>query len=144
MNQCFLGLGCNQNQPIRQLYLARQFIHQLPRTFCLNQSPIIQTEAFGITRQPSFYNQILEIHTQLNPEELLNHCHQIEKKLGRIRYLPWGPRAIDIDILIYENFFLKTPKLTIPHPQIYSRPFVTKQLEEFKNSLINKILSKII
>ena len=142
MNQCFLGLGANQSNPIQKLHLAKKAIQKLPKTEFNACSDIIQTKAFGVTRQPDFFNQIFEIYTYLQPLELLEKCQKIEKELGRVRYLPWGPRVIDIDVLIYADRILNTNKLKLPHPQIYTRPFVTAQLDLFNSKRVDHTLKQ--
>jgi 2-amino-4-hydroxy-6-hydroxymethyldihydropteridine diphosphokinase len=140
MIQTFLGLGSNQQDPVRQIYLAIDAIKQLPETYFITMRPVIKTAAFGVIRQPLFYNTVVQIETALPPFRLLKHLQAIEITLGRRRYLPWGPRIIDIDILIYGNFFLRTPTLTLPHPQIWEREFVGMQLLELESPIIKKIL----
>jgi 2-amino-4-hydroxy-6-hydroxymethyldihydropteridine diphosphokinase len=80
--------------------------------------------------QDSFYNIVIQVKTELEPYELLQRCQEIEKDLGRVRDLRWGPRTIDIDILTYENFRISTKDLTIPHPYMEKREFVLAPLRE--------------
>ena len=129
MNYAFLSLGANQQDPIRTIQLANQKIQALTGTYISHASEIFLTTPFGVTQQPLFYNQVMKIYTDLNPFALLNACQRIEQQLGRVRHLPWGPRAIDIDILAYENFTIKHPLLTLPHPQIWERSFITQALK---------------
>lgn len=136
MIECFLGLGSNQQDPVRVLHQAFQKITSLPSTAMGKSADIILTEPFGITGQPRFYNQVIQILTHLTPLQLLSHLLQIEHQLGKVRDKCWGPRIIDIDLLIYGKTFLKTKELTIPHPQIWQRDFVKEQLLEFNNPLI--------
>lgn len=129
MNLIFLSLGANQQDPIRTIYLANQKIQALPRTSILHASDIFPSEPFGVTQQPLFYNQVLKLHTLLSPLHFLDACQTIETQLGRVRHLPWGPRAIDIDILCYNQLELSHPRLTLPHPQIFTRPFIENALK---------------
>jgi 2-amino-4-hydroxy-6-hydroxymethyldihydropteridine diphosphokinase len=141
MIETYLGIGSNQQDPPRQIYQAITKIKQLPSTRFLNHRELILTPAFGVVRQPSFYNTIIHIETHLTPERLLSLLQAIEVKLGRKRYLPWGPRVIDIDVLIYGNEKRRSKRLKLPHPQIWERDFVTRQLIEFDSSLIKKLLN---
>ena len=93
-----------------------------------------------MTRQAQFYNTVAHIETQLSATYLLKILQDLEILLGRRRFLPWGPRIIDIDILIYGNEKRQTRQLTLPHPQIWERPYVTQQLLEFDSTLIKKVL----
>lgn len=142
MIETYLGLGSNQQDPIRQIQLAMASIKQLPNSRFLSYREIIKTPPFGVTRQAAFYNTIVHIETYLTPENLLTTLQDIEIRLGRRRYLPWGPRIIDIDILIYGDKTCQDAKLTLPHPQIWARQFVNTQLLEFDSALIKKILQQ--
>lgn len=136
MIECYLGLGANQQDPARVLHQAKNQLQKLEKTQIGICAPIIQTEPFGILGQPIFYNQVIQIWTHLTPQQLLEKIHRIEKKLGRIRNLAWGPRKIDIDILIYGKTQQQNQTLTLPHPQIWERPFVSRQLQDINTSLI--------
>ncbi len=100
MIECYLGLGANQQDPVRVLHMAKNKLHTLPNTHIGKYAPIIQTPPFGVLGQPIFYNQVIQIWTSLSPENIADRNSKIEKTLGRIRNLVWGPRKVDIDILI--------------------------------------------
>lgn len=136
MIECYLGLGANQQDPVRILNQASFKISQISRTFIGQSAKIILTEPFGIKGQPLFYNQVIQIFSELPALELLYHLQKIEIELGKTPNLSWGPRKVDIDLLIYGQTFLNTTELILPHPQIWQRPFVTQQLLEFKSELI--------
>lgn len=140
MIECFLGLGANQQEPVRVLHRAKKWLQSLPDTYIGQYAPIIQTPPFGVLGQPIFYNQVIQIWTSLTPEVLLQKIQKIEKTLGRVRNMAWGPRKIDIDILIYGKNTQTTEKLTLPHPQIWQRPFVTSQLQSFNSPLVKHFL----
>jgi len=93
-------------------------------------SSVYETTAWGLENQADFYNLALEIKTSLPPDELLSTCQDIEIKLARTREILWGPRTIDIDILLYENVKLSGQSLTIPHKYLLERSFVTIPLAE--------------
>lgn len=141
MIECFLGLGANQQDPVRVLNQANHQLRKLSDTQYLKSSEILTTAPFGITGQPIFYNQVVQVYTELPPFDLLNKILDIEKKLGKIKNNAWGPRKVDIDILIYGNIYLRTVQLTLPHPQIWQRCFVKKSLLEFNSPLVYKYYS---
>ncbi|NBX84167.1 MAG: 2-amino-4-hydroxy-6-hydroxymethyldihydropteridine diphosphokinase [Gammaproteobacteria bacterium] len=129
MKYAFLSIGANQQDPIRTIHLANHKIQAIAGTCIIHASEIFQTLPFGVTQQPLFYNQVMHICTHIDPFQLLRACQHIELQLGRVRHLPWGPRAIDIDILAYENFTIRHPRLVLPHPQIWERSFINKALK---------------
>ncbi len=93
-------------------------------------SAIYETSAWGKVDQPSFFNQVVAIDTQLDPQRLLDRILAIEVALGRVRDEKWGPRIIDIDILFYDQHVVNDPNLTIPHIGIPDRRFVLEPLNE--------------
>jgi 2-amino-4-hydroxy-6-hydroxymethyldihydropteridine diphosphokinase len=96
----------------------------------LRRSGLYETAAWGIENQPDFLNQVLELETTLSPEELLNCLLDIEQEMGRIRVEKFGPRTIDLDILLYGSHIVQTAVLAIPHPRIAERRFVLEPLSE--------------
>jgi 2-amino-4-hydroxy-6-hydroxymethyldihydropteridine diphosphokinase len=142
MIECYLGLGANQQDPVRMLNQAASKIAKIKNISMGRSAKIILTEPFGIIGQPLFYNQVVQIFSTLPPLVLLLHLQKIEIELGKIPNLSWGPRKIDIDLLIYGQMYLNTPKLCLPHPQIWQRSFVTQQLLEFNSELIAFYLQK--
>lgn len=124
MSKAWLGLGANIDDRNAALTRAMQQISALPTTRIVKKSNIIESEPWGITDQPAFLNMAIEIETALPPVELLKALLLIETDMGRIRKEKWGPRVIDIDILMYDNLIINTPELTLPHPYITQRSFV--------------------
>jgi 2-amino-4-hydroxy-6-hydroxymethyldihydropteridine diphosphokinase len=110
----------------------------------IRQSAIYETAAWGITDQPSFLNQVLEINTSLSPEELLNSLLSIEHELGRIRAEKNGARTIDIDILYFGTKIIAKPGLSIPHDRISIRRFVLVPLAELIPAFIDPKTGKSI
>ncbi|MFA5060214.1 MAG: 2-amino-4-hydroxy-6-hydroxymethyldihydropteridine diphosphokinase [Candidatus Omnitrophota bacterium] len=105
-------------------------------------SHVIETKPVGGPKgQNDYLNAAAKGTTELTPGKLLRTLKSIEKKLGRKKGLRYGPRLIDIDILIYENKWIKTPKLTIPHPRMLKREFVLKPLKEIAPKLVKELLS---
>lgn len=107
-----------------------------------NSSKLYETAAWGKTDQPSFLNQVLEVQTVLQPEEVLHTINTIEHELGRERFEHWGARVIDIDILFYDDLVQQTQRLTIPHPQLHTRRFTLTPLAEIAPDLKHPILNK--
>ena len=136
MNQVYIGLGTNIEP--RESYLKKA-IHQLFQHDAINitkQSSIYETEPVGFTEQSHFLNMVLEINTSLTPLALLDVCQGIESHLGRERVIRFGPRTIDLDILLYNNENMKTERLTIPHPRMHERGFVLTPLAEIAPNAI--------
>lgn len=107
-------------------------------------SSIYETAAWGLKEQPNFYNQALKIETELNATELLEHILTIEKSLGRIRKLKYGPRTIDIDILFFGDEIIEQPYLTIPHPELQNRRFALQCLVEIAPEILHPVFGKTI
>jgi len=126
----YLSLGSNLGEKKANLEKAIQQLKNTPGIELEKISSLYETEAWGGVEQDSFYNIVIQVKTELEPYELLQRCQEIEKDLGRVRDLRWGPRTIDIDILTYENFRISTKDLTIPHPYMEKREFVLAPLRE--------------
>ena len=131
----FLGLGSNVGDRREYLRRAVDLISATCGTH-RRSSGLFETEPWGNKRQSVFLNQVVEIKTHHQPRELLDHCQTIEHTLLRRRFLRWGPRTIDIDILLYGNVMLKEEGLTIPHPGLKSRRFVLVPLAELVPDLM--------
>lgn len=130
MNLCYLSLGSNQRTPERQLRCALNAIQRLPNTSITKTSSFYWSKAWGLCTQQNFCNLTLEIRTRLPPKGLLKLCQQIEKNQGRVRKRKWGPRTLDIDIILYADRRIRTKELTIPHPYCGIRDFVIIPLLE--------------
>ncbi len=130
MSFLVLGLGSNLGNSHETIRLA---IAQLNSCFgkYIEVSCLFQSESFGEIIQPDYLNLIVvyDVNNK-NPMQCLNECQRIENELGRIRKEKWGPRTIDIDILFYDQLFVNTPNLTIPHPHINDRSFVVEPLSQ--------------
>ncbi len=100
-------------------------------------SSFYETEPVGIKDQPWFINAVARLETSLEPQKLHRLCKDIEKKMGRKKGLKWGPRIIDIDILLYDQEIIETKKLTVPHPQLHKRAFVLIPLAELDNDIVH-------
>lgn len=137
MHACHLLLGSNQGDRSGFLELARHALSDLGQMEAT--SDLYETAAWGLTDQPSFLNQAICISTELDPEPLLQKILNIESNLGRIRTEKYGPRTIDIDILLYEDIVLRTAQLTLPHPELPNRRFALTALAEIAGSRVHPI-----
>lgn len=106
---------------------------------CMSTSSFYETTPWGKTDQPSFLNQAIQLETNLSPEDLLKALLKIELDLGRIRTEKYGPRTIDIDILLYGNEIIEQPQLQIPHPQLANRRFALLPLLELNPQLVHPV-----
>lgn len=139
MNRCYLSLGSNKKFPERQIRTALKNIRAIPCTSISKVSKFEWTKAWGVESQQDFCNALIEVKTTLDPFLLLTHCQKIEKKQGRTRKKHWGPRTIDIDIILYGLRKINQPRLKVPHPYYLERDFIRRPLEElYKVRLTNR------
>ena len=122
-SQIFLSLGSNLNDPVSQIQRAIKTLASLVST--IECAPLYHSKPLGPQDQPDFVNTVISGYTDLSPKELLITIKRIERQQYRVKTKHWGPRTIDIDILFYGNIQIKTPDLTIPHKELFNRPFVT-------------------
>lgn len=133
--KAYLSIGSNLGNRGDYLQAAVEKLDSHNGIEIYKVSSIYETEPWGLTEQPAFWNQALEIETQLEPLELLKICQDVENTLGRERTLRWGPRTIDIDILLYGDMLCELPELTLPHPHMEARAFVMEPLKEIAPDL---------
>lgn len=110
----------------------------------LQKSSLYQTAAWGMTDQADFLNQVIEIETAENPAEILTNLLAIELHFGRIRDVRWGPRSLDLDLLLFGNEQVNSPQLTLPHPRIQDRKFILIPLVEIAPYTLHPILGKSV
>ena len=134
-NTAFVGLGSNIGERYQYLVQAIQLLANHREIFLVNYSSVYETDPVGYENQDLFLNMVIEIKTTLSAEVLLEACMQIEYQLGRKREIKWGPRTIDLDILLYNQENIETEKLIIPHPRMAERAFVMVPLLEIKPDL---------
>jgi 2-amino-4-hydroxy-6-hydroxymethyldihydropteridine diphosphokinase len=125
----YLGLGSNLGRRARNLSAARRRLRQRGARI-LRQSRVIETEPWGVADQPRFLNQVVEVEWGGTPRELLRTIKAVEREGGRTSARRWGPRVIDVDILLFDAERMATHALQLPHPRIAERPFVMKSLRE--------------
>jgi len=123
-----LGLGTNIGTREQNLKDALAALTLLPHTHILKKSPVYETKPYGYAEQSDFLNMAVLAETDLPPESMLGACLGIEAALGRVRLFKNGPRIIDIDVLLAENYCSDTPHLCVPHPEIRNRSFVLQPL----------------
>jgi 2-amino-4-hydroxy-6-hydroxymethyldihydropteridine diphosphokinase len=134
-----LSLGSNLGVRRENLEAALAALGQLPETSLTRRSRIYETEPYGVTEQPDFLNMAVEIETGLQPLELLEAIKRIEHRLGRQHTEHWGPRNIDIDIVLWGDWVLETDRLTVPHPDYRRRAFVLIPLAEIVPEAVDPI-----
>ena len=130
MNQVFIGIGSNKNHPYFRIYSVLKQINRLKSTFIVKKSSLYETKPLGPQGQPNFINAVIEIKTSFNPHELLGELQNLERQHNRKKTKKWGPRSIDLDILIYNKIIMDSKNLIIPHPGLEYREFVLIPLYE--------------
>lgn len=132
----YVALGSNLGQ--REVFLAqaRRSIAQLPRTRLLRETAAEETAPIGPVEQGPFLNQMIAIETELSPRELLGELLKIEEAAGRVRTARWGPRTLDLDIVLFERQSVSEPDLTIPHRELSNRPFWLRELIELRSARV--------
>ena len=144
MNRVFLGLGSNQGDRLAYLSRAVQALGALPGTRVCQMAPMYDTEPVG-PPQPRYLNTVVELDTSLSPLELLDAVKRLERELGRAPTAErWGPRIIDLDIVLYEQLVMDTPHLTIPHPRMHLRRFVLEPLAQLAPDARHPVLHHTI
>jgi len=124
----FIGLGSNLNHPESQLQRAIKALAKLPQTQLVVLSCVYRSRPIGPVQQPDFLNAVALLHTALKPMALLDRLQEIETQQQRIRNVHWGPRTIDLDILLYGDQEIYTERLAVPHPRLSERNFVLRPL----------------
>lgn len=136
----YIGLGSNIGNKIEACLKAIELLASAGRV--TRASSLYCTEPVGYAEQEDFVNAVVEIETALSATELLKACQSIEDRLGRRRTVRWGPRTMDLDILLYGDAVLETPELSIPHPLMASRRFVLVPLCEIAPHALHPLLKK--
>lgn len=126
----YLGFGSNLGDRPAILDEVMRTLSQTPQVIITRRSSLYETQPVGFLDQPDFLNAVIEVKTTLTPRELLGLVLRLEENHGRVRNLRWGPRVIDIDILLYGEVALAEPDLTVPHPRLTERAFALVPLAE--------------
>lgn len=134
-NQAYIALGSNIEDRFTYLTNAINELNKHEKIKVVNISSIYETDPVGYTEQSPFLNMVVSVMTTLNPHDLLAECLHIEFVLGRKREIKWGPRTVDLDILLYNQENMETDTLIIPHPRMHERAFVLIPLLEIASHL---------
>ncbi len=132
----FIGMGSNLDDPVAQLTRALAALKQLPRSRELAHSSLYRSAPMGPAGQPDYVNAVIELETELGALDLLSGLQAIEQAQGRVRTgLRWGPRTLDLDLLLYGEEIIELPALHVPHPGMTERNFVLYPLHEIAPSI---------
>lgn len=146
----YIGLGSNLEDPVQQLKTALQELDQLPDTRLTQASSLYSSKPVGPQDQPDFVNAVAQLETSLEPLALLDQLQALEHAHRRVRERHWGPRTLDLDLLLFGDQIMSHPRLTVPHAHMHERGFVLLPLAEISPNLslpgkgsITDILSNI-
>jgi len=135
----YIGIGSNLGNRQKNCLRAIELLEKKDITV-KKRSSMYETEPWGVKDQPQFINMALEVETELEPHELLKILKDVEREVGRGVTFKWGPRMIDLDILLFNDLFLREDNLQIPHPLMHERDFVLKPLCEIAPDRIHPLL----
>jgi 2-amino-4-hydroxy-6-hydroxymethyldihydropteridine diphosphokinase len=138
----YVGLGANLGDPRRQLQEALARLAAAEEVELLKASAFYLNPPLGPPDQPWYVNAVAQVRTRLEPEELLRVLRQVEEDLGRVRGEHWGPRVIDLDLLLYDGVIISGPELVLPHPEMHCRAFVLVPLAEIAPQAWHPVLGK--
>lgn len=142
--KAFVGLGSNLGEREAMIRLALDDLARLPGTRLLRASSLYDTEPVGDAEQPNFLNAVAQLETGLTARQLLWNLLLIEKRLGRVRTRRWGPRVIDLDLLLYGSLVVEEDDLQLPHPELTRRSFVLVPLVELDPLLVHPVTGETL
>lgn len=140
----YLGFGTNLGDRKKNLAQAVNGLNDRPDFNVIRTSGIYETEPWGLTEQPNFLNMVAEITTSISPRELLERVKKLERDMGREDGPRFGPRLIDVDILLLEDLVVDEPDLQVPHARLHLRAFVLVPLTELTPDSIHPVLGETI
>ena len=140
----YIGIGSNLDNPIHQVNEAILNIKKLPKTYFIVTSSLYESSPMGPSNQPNYINAVVAILTLLGSHDLLDELQSIEVQQKRIRSKKWGPRTIDLDLLVFSNEMMNNQSLILPHPGIQNRNFVLAPLVEIAPDLVVKGLGNVV
>ncbi len=140
----YIGLGSNIGDRAENLKRAIDFLKTKEGFEVKKGSSYYETKPVGFKEQGWFLNAVVEVETSLSPEGILRVCQEIEDEMGRKRGVRWGPRIIDLDILLYGDSIIDREDLKIPHPLMHNRKFVLVPLVEIAPEVIHPVLKKTV
>ena len=142
--RAFIGAGANLGEPIRQIRRAREALAKSPGVRLLGASSFYRAQPVGPIPQPPFVNAVFELECAMNPAELLALLLEVERGLGRERKERWGPRVIDLDLLLHGAAVVSAPGLRVPHPRLGERRFALAPLAELAPDLAHPVLGRSV
>lgn len=140
----YLGIGANLGDKEKNIQTAISFFKEHPLCKLGKISSLLFSKPYGVKDQDDFLNGVFGIQTLMTPREILACIREIEEKLQRVRTMHWGPRTIDVDILLYDNLICREEDLIIPHIEMHKRDFVLKPLCEIAPYILHPIYQKNI
>lgn len=143
-HRAYLALGSNIGDREGYIKKAVELLKAHPQIRVLAVSPLYNTAPVGFIDQPDFLNGAVAVDTVLMPHELLDVCLGIEKRLGRVRTVRWGPRTIDIDLLLYDDLVINDEDLALPHPRMHERAFVLQPLCDIAPDAVHPVYDKTV
>ena len=137
--KAFVGLGSNLGDREAQIRVALDELARLPGTRVARASSLYDSEPVGEVEQPNFLNAVAQLDTELTARQLLWNLLLVERRLGRVRSARWGPRTIDLDLLLYGDLVVEEPDFQVPHPELTRRSFVLVPLVEIDPLLVHPV-----
>jgi 2-amino-4-hydroxy-6-hydroxymethyldihydropteridine diphosphokinase len=135
VTRAYVGLGANLGPREATLHRAVELLAGAAGVDVLAVSALRETEPVGVVEQPPFLNGAVAVETTLSPRALLDVLLEVERSLGRVRAERWGPRVVDLDLLVYSDVVLEEPGLHVPHPRLHERRFALEPLAELDPEL---------
>lgn len=136
MKRCYVGLGANLDGPVARVGEAITHLEHWPDCALSARSSLYASAPWGEVEQPDFVNAVVALETRLRPHEMMDALLELERTMGRKRDgRRWGPRRIDLDLLVYDRVRKNSPELTLPHPRLHERAFVLVPLAEIAPDL---------
>ena len=144
MTEVFVGIGSNVGDRTATIAFARQALDELSQTALVDMSPVYETEPVGPIPQGSYLNAVARLQTSLDPELLLAAMEAIEHQAGRVapaHRVKWGPRSLDLDILLFGHRIIRNGRLVVPHPRMHERWFVLRPLVDVDPNAHHPVLN---
>ena len=142
--RAFVGLGSNLGERETLIRLALDDLARFPGTRLVRASSLYDTEPVGEVEQPNFLNAVAQLDTELTARQLLWNLQLVERRLGRVRTQRWGPRTMDLDLLLFGDLVLDEPDLRLPHPELVRRAFVLVPLVELDPMLVHPVTGQTL
>jgi len=140
----YVSIGSNMGEKEKNISGAIEELSKDMLVHVCKESELITTKPYGNEDQEDFLNGVLEIKTLYTPDELLDKLHDVEKMFGRVRTVHWGPRTLDLDIIMYDCLVMNSDRLTIPHADMQNREFVLKPLAQISSELVHPVFKKTV